>query len=77
MPIGGSRRSEHILPTTVGGACIEWVKIAHSFAYLLIKVPLNFVWSNLNTFGSTEQNIINFHPLELSEIVILGLNTNF
>jgi len=28
-------------------------KVARSFAYLLIKVPLNFAWSNLKTFGST------------------------
>jgi len=27
-------------------------KVTRSFAYLLIKVPLDFVWSNLNTSGS-------------------------
>ena len=29
------------------------LKVTRSFAYLLVKVPLNFVASNLNTFGST------------------------
>ena len=29
------------------------VKVALSFAYLMIKVPSNCVWMNLDTFGST------------------------
>ena len=39
------------------------LKVTRSFAYLLIRVPLKFVWNNLNTFGSTEQTIINFDRL--------------
>ena len=53
------------------------LKVARSFANLLIKVPINFVLSNLNTFGSTWHNVINFHRLGHSEIVFMGLNTYF
>ena len=55
-----------------------YLKVARSFAYLLIKVSLNFVWSSLNTFGSTLQNIKKtFQLLKRLEIVILWLNTHF
>ena len=52
------------------------MKVYNKTAYLPIKVFLNCVWNNLNTFGSTKQSVINFHRFELLEIVILGLYTH-